>query len=207
MFKRIGKPLLIVLIVIQLTVPMIMLFYQQMINKGMEDSFVRVKLYVDSVWMNDGDIYAQINVDNIHPMTRGEDRYLVFEGVDGNGCSNYHTSLMKPDHDAYITFKKVYEFNNVYIENNKTYKTCSSDSWWTLYDRYNEAANIRNDFCEGPYTNAYAVIKVYKGHFEIEDVYLNGYSLDEYLTLCDSGEIDLSRYDVNYFDEFYEIYD
>ena len=200
MRKKLGGILLIGLCIIQLLGVGVMLLYQRVTVDNLKEKGVLVTLKIDMVWYNEDGLYAELNVDSIHPMSFPGDNYLVFENVENQKYSNYYISETKPEHDAYITYKEVYELNNVLIE--KSPEIGEEYGWLTIYDRENESDNIYNGYCEGPETDAYALIRVYKGEFRLENIYIAGYPIEEYAKLCIEEEIDLSRYDFNYYYDF-----
>lgn len=200
MRKKLGGILLIGLCIIQLLGVGVMLLYQRVTVDNLKEKGVLVTLKIDMVWYNEDGLYAELNVDSIHPLAFPGDNYLVFENVKNQKYSNYYISETKPEHDAYITYKEVYELNNVLIE--KSPEIGEEYGWLTIYDRENESDNIYNGYCEGPETDAYALIRVYKGEFRLENIYIAGYPIEEYAKLCIEEEIDLSRYDFNYYYDF-----
>lgn len=205
MRKKLGGILLIGLCIIQLLGVGVMLLYQRVTVDNLKEKGVLVTLKIDMVWYNEDGLYAELNVDSIHPLAFPGDNYLVFENVKNQKYSNYYISETKPEHDAYITYKEVYELNNVLIE--KSPEIGEEYGWLTIYDRENESDNIYNGYCEGPETDAYALIRVYKGEFRLENIYIAGYPIEEYAKLCIEEEIDLSRYDFNYYYDFDDLYD
>lgn len=42
------------------------------------------------------------------------------------------------------------------------------------------------------------MIRVYKGEFQLENIYISGYPIEKYAKLCIEDKIDLSRYEFNY---------
>lgn len=193
MRKKLGGILLIGLCIIQLLGVGVMLLYQRVTVDNLKEKGVLVTLKIDMVWYNEDGLYAELNVDSIHPLAFPGDNYLVFENVKNQKYSNYYISETKPEHDAYITYNEIYELNNVLIE--KSPEIGEEYGWLTIYDRENEIDNIYNGYCEGPETDAYALIRVYKGEFRLENIYIAGYPIEEYAKLCIEEEIDLSRYD------------
>ena len=205
MRKKLGGILLIGLCIIQLLGVGVMLLYQRVTVDNLKEKGVLVTPKIDMVWYNEDGLYAELNVDSVHPLAFPGDNYLVFENVKNQKYSNYYISETKPEHDAYITYNEIYELNNVLIEKNS--EIGEEYGWLTIYDRENESINIYNGFCEGPETDAYAVVRVYKGEFRLENIYIAGYPIEEYAKLCIEEEIDLSRYDFNYYYDFDDLYD
>lgn len=203
MRKKLGGILLIGLCIIQLLGVGVMLLYQRVTVDNLKEKGVLVTLKIDSVWYDEEGLYAELNVNSIHPLAFPGDNYLVFENVKNQKYSNYYISETKPEHDAYITYNEVYELNNVLIEKNS--EIGKKYGWWTIYDHQNEIDNIYKGYCEGPKTDAYALIRVYKGEFQLENIYIAGYPIEEYSKLCIDEKIDLSRYAFNYnFDDLYD---
>ncbi len=204
MNKKIRKILLVVLCIIQIFAVGAMLIYQQASGDKFKEKGVLVTVAVDLIWYDESGLQAELNVEDIHPMAIPGDNYLVFENVENQRFSQYYTSRTKPEHDVYITHREVYNLNNVLIDENT--EIGEEYGWWSIYDHQSEINNIYNGYCEGPETEAYALIRVYKGEFQLEEIYIAGYPIEEYAELCIEGKIDLSRYDYNYDSSLYEIY-
>ena len=74
------------------------------------------------------------------------------------------------------------------------YKIYDKHGYLKLYDKYNELNNVARGVYNGPLTEAYALIGIYKNQFKIIEIYIGGYTLEEYLKFYESNEIDFLRY-------------
>ena len=63
-----------------------------------------------------------------------------------------------------------------------------------LYSKEYEKTNIMEGYCDGPQTEAYAILKVYKNRCKVVGVYIDGLKLEEVLEKYKNGEMDLNRY-------------
>ena len=205
MFKSKGKIFFIIILVIQLLVPFGILIYQGALNKKINETPQNVRLKINSISVYEEDICISVDVNSIHPLTVGEDKYLVFDELTDE-YSDYYTSKEKPNHERYISFRNIYDLNDIAVPLQKEYSHFS-DSYWSIYDRDNEASNIAHQKCEGPATQAYADIAVHNGNFVLKNATIGGLCLEDYLKAIDNGKIDIKRYDFNYFDKDFNLGD
>ena len=94
----------------------------------------------------------------------------------------------------------MYEFYNLNYTPEFTFNFDLIENTNTIYDTDNEKSNISNGLVEGPETEAYAIVSVYKGQIKVVSVFIENYTLEEYLKACENNLIDLKRY--QYIDEF-----
>ena len=74
-----------------------------------------------------------------------------------------------------------------------------------LYSKEYEKTNIMEGYCDGPQTEAYAILKVYKNRRKVVGVYIDGLKLEEVLEKYKNGEMDLNRYQWHSeFDDWYD---
>ncbi len=205
MFKSKGKIILIIILVIQLVIPFGMLIYQGTLNKKVNETPENVRLKINSISIYEENVCISVDVNSIHPLTVGEDNYLVFDKLVSE-YSNYYTSKKKPNHERYITFRNIYDLGDIATPLPKDYAHFS-DSYWSIYDRESEASNIAHKRCEGPETEAYVDIAVHNGNFVLKNATIGGLCLEDYLKAIDNNEIDLRRYEFNYFDKDFNLGD
>lgn len=195
MFKKNSKIILIIILIVQLALPFTMFFHHKYLNSDILEKGTQATLKVDMIWFSEDELWVELNVDSIHPLTYSEDNYLVFENRDGCKFTPYYTQEKKPATDSYLVFDKVYDLNSISVR-----KDGNGYGWWSIYDRECEFENIQHGVCKGPEFDVYAVITVYKGNFKLVDVYINGLTLEEYVKECENGNIDLDRFEYNAFD-------
>ena len=63
-----------------------------------------------------------------------------------------------------------------------------------INEKTNELENVANGYSDGNLTEAYAILKIYKNHFKLEEIYVGGYTLKEFLNLYNQQKIDISRF-------------
>lgn len=74
-----------------------------------------------------------------------------------------------------------------------------------LYSKEYEKTNIMEGYCDGPQTEAYAILKVYKNRCKVVGVYIDGLKLEDVLEKYRNGEMDSSRYEWHSeFDDWYD---
>jgi hypothetical protein len=205
MFKRHGKTILIIVIVIQLTLPFWFLAYQANINKHLNESVSLVKLNLNSVdFYNDTydeneicitvDFYELFQTDELH-----ESDYVTFE-ASINGEYSVATPSKTPKNDCYININSLYELE--YYEFAYQNEFLKDTEYLALYNKENELKNVASGISNGSLTEAYVILKVYKDHFQVEEIYIDGYTLDEFVELYSKGEKDVARYEYFYYDSF-----
>lgn len=210
MFKRHGKTILIIVIVIQLTLPFWFLAYQANINKHLNESGSLVKLNLNSVEFSDTFDESEISIMvDFYELYRSydiyESKYVTFKASANNEYS-VATPVNTPENNCYINRDSLYELEYYgYTYENELLKDVE---YLTLYNKENELINVANGNSNGALTEAYVILKVYKSHFRVEEIYIDGYTLDEFVALYSNGEKDVSRYDFFYkgsFDDYPEL--
>ena len=193
MLKEKGKIILIIVLVIQLITPFTFLIYQNNFNKHLEEPDEYIKLNIDSIcfeYENRFTIYFDesysIEYDNYFY------EYVYFEPSKNNEYSEIKFSENKPEINEYLEF---YKFDNLMCyEVDDPYNIYEKHGYLKLYDKYNELENIARGFYNAPLTEAYALIGIYKNEYKIIEIYIGGYTLEEYVKLYEANEIDLLRY-------------
>ncbi|MGN1315927.1 MAG: hypothetical protein ACI4VW_02600 [Acutalibacteraceae bacterium] len=208
MNKTRGKIFLSIIIAVQLLVPLIMVILTQYQENQLEQKGEEIKLVVDYVE------FFYDDFENPKPTIRvgsnefdssmnyyDDPGYVFFEkGEDGYAFCV--ATANKPETDIYLRQNDYYWDQLVY---DYEYEVADADYIpWDLYSKENEKSNIVNGRCEGPQTEAYAILKVYKNRCKVVDVYIDGLKVEEVLEKYENGEIDLSRYDYNFFDDYDE---
>ncbi len=213
MFKNKGKYILIFVVIVQLILPLGLLLYQSNIQKKLDNMEPNVRIKIASIGVDTETIEIQFEIDYDTGYFVNEDSgnidefsYIIFEDSETE-YSRYSYSNEKPNHNKYVRYANYYELYSM-TKPLKGEFSRFGDYYMVLYDRENEASNIAHHVCEGPETEAYAELTVHNGRFILKDAYVNGIRLDDYLTAYDKGEIDIQRYQYNYFDDFsLEYYD
>lgn len=197
MFKRNTKNILIFVIIIQLIIPLAMLLYQANISRNLknEENYFKIPLRNISYYYDSCSL--EMLIDDYIDYDKN---YFVFEKTENT--TKFTNSDSKPKHNNYLyldinsmcdfynyNYTPEFDFNIDLIENTNT-----------IYDLDNEKNNISNGLVEGPETEAYAIVSVYKGQIKVVSVFIENYTLEEYLKACENNLIDLKRY--QYIDEF-----
>lgn len=200
MFKRHGKIILIITIAVQLTFPLWFLGYQANTNKHLNDDANYVKLNLNEVsFVNyDNEAFISLNF-SLYEVYENENYYLsdylVFEPPVNNDYSAFYLSD-EPETTRYVKIDNIFDIE--YCDYDYENELLKDEHYLTLYSKESELINvIFGDTPDTELTEAYALLKVYKNHFEVKEVYIGGYSLDEYVQLYLEGKINLSRYNLN----------
>lgn len=194
MFKRNAKNILIFVIIIQLIIPIAMLLYQANISHNLKNENNYFKIPLRSIEYYSDGCSLEILLDESVDYTKN---YFIFEKSENT--TKFTNSDSKPKHNHYLdtntrniynlTYVSKYYFNYDFIDYSNI-----------IYDIDNEKRNISNGLVEGPETEAYAIVSVYKGQTKVVSVFIENYTLEEYLKACENKEFDLTRY--QYIDEF-----
>lgn len=206
MNKKYGKVLLIVIIVFQLAFPITFFTTKMVRKKAVNDYGKDIKVSVQSMYFEDNCVYVSSaalgEIDScIH-------KYLTFEErADG---FFYTTPTDEKTGDGVYVNAGAYggwswhsiPYRNSGIIEDEVY-------FYTIYDLEMEKENIAKGYVSGPTTEAYMIIRVYKGEFEIKDVYVGGVTLKEYVEKFETGEIDPERFEYMYedYNDDYYYYD
>ena len=201
---------LVLTIIIQLCVPVAMLVNYEKKMKEFNANYKEICVYIDGVYCYENSFCIYSNGLNEYDYTSN---YVVFNEVEP-GFYRWEKTDEKPEGKIYVDLnEKTRDFGYLdYRKNNMPDGYSFYDIWYVnLYDRVQEAENIEKNYCEGPATKAYMVIKVYNGIFEIKEVYINSIPIEEYYYMAQNREIDIARYDYyigneHYYD-YYEYYD
>ncbi len=172
MIKKFALPILIFAILIQIAIPVVMISYGQqaeadLLKYGKE---FKIKVYVQHIYEGSIDykFYDYYNWYNLG-------FYATIE-EDSDGYANLFADVnkSKPETDYYICVTR---------ENKMKLADFSIDSDYTSW-RVDEES-------------AYLVIRVYKGNFEVIDLYMDGIPAEEWVTT----EISAEEQDVLFDDE------
>ncbi len=202
------KIFLIIIIIIQLAVPVTMLINYKIKTDEFNANYQEIVVLIDGVYCNEDSftIYSNGKSDLYNQ------KYVVFEQVE-EGFYRWKKTDKKPENNIYVS--NYYNDEDIgYIDYRKN-QMPENYVWFdlestTLYHRWQEIDNIDDGLCKGPVTQAYMVLKVYKGMYEVKEVYINSIPLDEYFSKVENGEIDVERFDYiykDYEDDYYEYYD
>ncbi len=124
-------------------------------------------------------------------------KYYVFEPAtsDDGYCGVIRTDTVADD-DIYYETSDIYRGDIVlnYELSSKNRIYAQNTGPIDFYDARYEQTNINHGNISGAPTEAYAVLRVLYGKCQIVDIYIDGIQIDEYITKCSRGEIDLTRY-------------
>ncbi|MGN0526638.1 MAG: hypothetical protein ACI4IF_04315 [Acutalibacteraceae bacterium] len=201
MNKTLGKIILAIIILSQFVVSFGMSGIERYQINQLEEKGKEVKILLRTVEYCDGEVRCTDG-------TYSGSEFIVFCKSD-NGYYECSGSYEKPRTDTYInrSFDSDYSesdyFDFDYFDSDLIGFVYDVDEvlydvdYKILYDKNNEFNNINFGCCEGPQTQAELVMKIYKGRYIIENIYINGITVEEVLEKASNGEIDLSRY--NYY--------
>ena len=196
MFKRYNKIILIIILIIQLSVPFSFLIYQGNINKHLNEDSEYIKINIDSIWHDSisNKINIELDLNSIYNSDEFyENNYIIFEPSENNEYSSINFSdFIKATNEHYLHKEAFYKLENINYNYENEY--LSGVRNFELYDKTIELKNVVNGYCTGELTEAYAIIKIYKNHLKIEEIYIGGYTLDEFVNLYGQSKIDISRF-------------
>ncbi len=191
MIKEKTKIFLIIVLIIQLISPFTFLIYQNRVNKRLEDDTIFIKLNIDSISVGyENEFYINFSEHYLdeyeyHP-------YIIFEPSINNEYSEFKYSEFEPDTKFYL---ENYEFQELMYYNIKDpYGIYEKHLSLNLYNKYNELDNVARGYYDGPLTEAYALVGIYNNQFKINEIYINGHTLEEHIRLYENNEIDIMRY-------------
>lgn len=198
MLKEKGKIILIIILVIQLITPFTFLIYQKSVNKHFEEPDEYIKLNIDSISVGyENELFIEFDISEIHKIDNYyKYDYIIFEPSINNEYSKIKLSNKLPQSNSYIYNEHYYNLFN--FEADEPYNIYEKHGHLNLYNKYNELNNIAYGIYEGPITEAYALVGIYNNKYKIIEIYIDGYTINEYVTLYENGEINLLRY--NYYD-------
>lgn len=208
MNKKYGKILLIMIIIFQLAVPITLIVAKQIKRNNIEKYGKDIKISVESVHMDDNTIY-------IESSQLGEldysYKYATFTQGDDGYCYNRCTDE-KPEDKVYLNIGNYDGWSWSFIPYRNSgvdLKTLGLENvgYYNIYNYYIESENILNGYIKGPSTEAYMIMRIYDGEFEIKEVYVGGVALKEFLEKTQSREINPDRFEYCYDYEDYEDYD
>ena len=211
MNKKYGKLLLIIIIVVQLAVPVTLLATKLATMKAVNEHGTDIKVSVQSIYFDSNCIYIQSDelgaVDYAHTY-----KYVTFKAEDNGYCYVERTNEKTSD-GAYL---KAGSYGNwswyciPYRNSGITEETLGVENvgYYNIYNAEIEKENILNGHIGGLPTEAYMIMRIYNGEFEIKEVYVGGVTLIEFLNKTMNGEIDPDRFEYCYEGyEYYEYYD
>lgn len=198
MLKEKGKIILIIILVIQLITPFTFLIYQKSVNKHLEEPDECIKLNIDSISVGyENELFIEFDISEIHKTDNYyKYNYIIFEPSINNEYSKIKLSNKLPQSNSYIYNEHYYNLFN--FEADEPYDIYEKHGHLNLYNKYNELNNVAHGNYEGPLTEAYALVGIYNNKYKIVEIYIDGCTINEYVTLYENGEINLLRY--NYYD-------
>lgn len=196
MFKRHSKIILIIVLIIQLSVPFSFLIYQANINKHLNEDAEYIKININSIWYDSisEEFNIELNLNNIfYSDEYYENDYLIFEPTKNYEYSTISFSkAVKINDEHYIHKNSFYKLEFLYYSYTNEYFNNADNL--VLYDKIFELKNVVNGYSTGELTEAYAILKIYKNHLKIDSIYIGEYTLDEFVTLYIDGKNDISRF-------------
>ena len=203
---------LVIIIIIQLSVPVTMLINYIVRTKEFNENYQEINVLIDGVYCNENHYTIYSNgMNDLY-----NQKYIVFEMTE-DGFYRWKKTNEKPENNIYVTnYYTDEDFGYIEYKENELPE---GYAWFDLesdilYHRWQEIDNIDDGKCDGPTTQAYMVLKVYKGMYEVKEVYINSIPLDEYYCKVHNDEIDIARfdyiydsYDYDYDTDYYEYYD
>jgi hypothetical protein len=198
MLKEKGKIFLIIILVVQLITPFTFLIYQRSVNKHLENPNEYIKLNIDSITVGyENELFIEFDISEIHKIDNYyKYNYIIFEPSINNEYSKIKLSNKSPKNNNYIYNEHYY--NLFYYESEEPYGFYEKHKYLNLYNKYNELNNVAYGNYKGPLTEAYALVGIYNNKYKIVEIYIDGYTINEYVTLYENSEINLLRY--NYYD-------
>ncbi len=206
MNKKYGKVLLIIIIVCQLAVPTTFLTAKIVRMKSVSKYGKDVKVSVESIHFDENIIYIESEELGVLDVNHGY-KYAVFEEC-ADGYFYGSRTDEKPSNGVYLNIGNYGGWSWSYIPYrnsgiNEDYLELENVGYLNIYNSYIEEENILNGSIEGPSTEAYMIIRIYKGEFEIKEVYVGGVTLKEFVDKTKTGEIDPNRFEYLYDDYYY----
>ena len=205
-----GTIILSIILAVQFIIPLGIWGYETYKIKELEEKGQEIKFLINYVDYDEHQIEFQaVEIwDNMSGF--GGENYLVFEDG-GDGFYTCDESETKPDTDLYVSRDRMYSWYQedwFFKYESEVTKSQYEYDYYQLYNRANESTNITKGLSQGPETQAYAILKVYKNRFEVVNVYIDGMPVDEVIEKYNNNEWDNSGYE--YHDkevEIYEFYD
>ncbi|MGN0526639.1 MAG: hypothetical protein ACI4IF_04320 [Acutalibacteraceae bacterium] len=192
MNKTLGKIILAVIILSQFVVSFGMSGIERYRINQLEEKGKEVKILVDTVEYCDNRVWCYC--DGFYD----DAEYMELYETD-NGYYKFASSSKKPEIDTYIT---PFYFNStgIYYEVDEV---LDDGNYTVLYNKENEIENIKHGNSEGPQTQAELVMKVHKGCYKIENIYIDGMTVKEVMEKAANGVYDLERYFYYYYSDDY----
>lgn len=200
-----GTIILSIILAVQFIIPLSVWGYETHKNKELEEKGQEVKLLIDYVDYDEGSVEFQIAELDGRLMYDYSKDYIVFEN-NNDGFYTCEEIAETPATDLYVSVNsltRAYRQDYCFKYKSEVTKAQNEYDYYQLYNDANEAENILNGVCEGPKTQAYAVLKIYKNRFKVVNVYIDGIPVDTVIEKYNNNEWDNSRYE--YTDK--EIYD
>lgn len=195
MNKKYGKIVLALILAVQIMTPFSIMTAEKMQEARLQKYGKEIKLQLESV-SYDG-TFVTVECDGIDDaMCFDYDAgYVGFQERD-NGYYDCVVLNEEPTDGIYLKQRKdkIWRYLEYEIEMQNEIGYC----FWELYDALNEEENINNGKCQGPATQAYMLLRVYKNKYKCEGVFIDGVKVEEIVEKYYNDEIDLSRYQSNY---------
>ena len=205
-----GTIILSIILAVQFIIPLGVWGYETYKNKELEEKGQEVKLLVDIIYYDDNGLDFEIeDLENL--IYSIDNNYIVFE----NNGSDYYTfreTLDISGTDLYVSRNRLYDWYNKNWSFRYEIQNIESEydlDFARLYNKELEIANINHGHCEGPATEAYAVLKVYKNRFKVVGLYINGEQIESVVEKYINNELDNYRYEEVFvdYDDYYYTYD
>lgn len=192
MFKKYGKIILIIVLIIQIATPISFLLYQINIKNNLENETEFIKLNINEIYISDNNIHIEFDFSDFYEIDNYYDyTYIIFEPSKNNEYSSFTLSNTPEKNKQYIFQETFNELNWLILEDyNLPYNIIHEN----LYNKYAELENVATGNFTGPLTEAYALLKIYKNQFKIVEIYIDNYTLKDYIELYKNNEINITRF-------------
>ena len=192
MFKKHGKTILIIVLIIQIATPFNFFIYQLNLKNELENETEYIKLNINNIYINEDTIYINFNLRELFYSEQYYNyEYVVFEPTINNEYSEIRTSNSIPFNNKYINYESIYDLYYLALDD---YCKTNNINYANLYNKEIELENVASGDFSGPLTEAYAILKIYKNQFKVVEIYIENYTLTEYIELYVNNKINISRY-------------
>ncbi len=192
------KRLLIIVFAIQLIFPVVLCGLNVLRQADFEKNADEIKVKIDAIeYMYDDSVDVVLLGEGDY--TSG-DSFIFVEDTDGFYKMRYDYS----GRGGHLFIKEVgngmnrYGFEYKMNKNERSY----AESLYNInvYSREIEQKLIEFKYIEGPATDAYMVLKLRNGVYEIKEIYIDGVSFEEFLERVENDEFDINRFDYSSYD-------
>ncbi|MBR5442075.1 MAG: hypothetical protein IKV44_03890 [Clostridia bacterium] len=202
MNKNKGMIILSIILAIQLVFPLSLWAYETYKNNELEEKGQEIKVLVD--WVSYDENKIKFGSGALESAVYSHDnRFVVFEEKE-NG---YEIPVVtdSTETDFYIGVDRLYSLYRekwCFMYETKTAKAQNENEFFWLYNKDVESENIRKGTCEGPGTQAYAVMKIYRNRIKVINVYIDETPVDTVIEKYNNNQFDAERYEYDIFEPY-----